>query len=65
MKGRQIRRNGLIVCVENNIQLLKSSALELLNEFHKVAENKINTQKSIVCLSIGSELTENVRHVML
>lgn len=55
----------MIVCVENNIQLPKSNAFELLNEFHKVAENKINAQKSIVRLSIGSEHTENVRHAML
>jgi len=35
--------------------------LELINEFSKVAGYKINTQKSLACLSTSNEKSEKLR----
>jgi len=50
--------DGMILYIENPKDSTRKS-LELINEYNKVAGNKINTQKSIAFLYTNNEKTEN------
>ena len=46
----------MILCIENKDSTRK--LLELISEFSKTAGYKINTQKSLACLSTSNEKSE-------
>ena len=50
----------MILYIENPKDTTKN-LLELINEYSRVAEYKINTQKSLVFLYTNNEKTENLR----
>ena len=47
----------MILYIENPNDTTRK-LLELINEYNKVAGNKLNTQKSLVFLNMNSEKTE-------
>ena len=49
--------DDMILCIENPIDFIRK-LLELVNEYSKVAEYKINTQKSLAFLYTNNEKTE-------
>ena len=49
--------NGMVSFIENPKDATRKP-LELINEFSKVAGNKINTQKSLVCLYTKNKRSE-------
>ena len=66
IKGIQIGReevklslyaDGMILYIENPKEF-KQKLLHLINEFSKVAGNKINIQTSIACLYTNNEISE-------
>ena len=70
MKGIQIGKeevklslfaDDLILYIENSKDSIRK-LLELISEFSKVAENKINTKKSLAFLYINNEKSEQLRN---
>ena len=50
----------MIICIENPKDSTRK-LLELINEYSKVAEYKINTKKSLAFLYTNKEKTEKLR----
>ena len=49
--------DGMILCIENSKDSIRK-LLELISEFSKFAEHKINTQKILVFLYTNNEISK-------
>ena len=49
--------DGMILCIENSKDSIRK-LLELISEFSKFAEHKINTQKTLVFLYTNNEISK-------